>query len=154
MAASIYLLIARPWVQKFNTLPQFYFQPGLETAADFLIRNLWNLFNTFSPLLIGSPPAAAALVLGFVALVFLASVLDSPREVSSSDRALPAAILTALLAIVLLPVSLWLVTDAVATLPATSFWTSSRAITGDVYGHTSDDAARAAVDGLAGRLGI
>ena len=27
-------------------------------------------------------------------------------------------------------------------------------ITGDVYGHTSDDTARAAVDGLAGRLGL
>ena len=31
---------------------------------------------------------------------------------------------------------------------------SSIAITGDVYGHTSDDRARAAVDGLAGRLGL
>src|ERR1700716_2304635 len=30
----------------------------------------------------------------------------------------------------------------------------SIAITGDVYGHTSDDTARAAVDGLAGRLGL
>jgi integrase len=29
---------------------------------------------------------------------------------------------------------------------------SSIAITGDVYGHTSDDTARAAVDGLAARL--
>ncbi|MDT5309009.1 MAG: hypothetical protein QOJ56_3763 [Mycobacterium sp.] len=31
---------------------------------------------------------------------------------------------------------------------------SSIAITGDVYGHTSDDTARAAVDLLAGALGI
>jgi hypothetical protein len=31
---------------------------------------------------------------------------------------------------------------------------SSIAITGDVYGHTSDDTARAAVDGLAARLGM
>ena len=31
---------------------------------------------------------------------------------------------------------------------------SSVAITGDVYGHTSDDTARAAVDGRAGRLGL
>ncbi len=31
---------------------------------------------------------------------------------------------------------------------------SSIAITGDVYGHTSDDTARAAVDGLAGPLGL
>jgi integrase len=31
---------------------------------------------------------------------------------------------------------------------------SSIAITGDVYGHTSDDTARAAIDALAGRLGL
>jgi integrase len=31
---------------------------------------------------------------------------------------------------------------------------SSISITGDVYGHTSDDTARAAVDGLAGRRGL
>jgi integrase len=31
---------------------------------------------------------------------------------------------------------------------------SSVSITGDVYGHTSDDTARAAVDGLAKRLGL
>jgi integrase len=31
---------------------------------------------------------------------------------------------------------------------------SSIAITGDVYGHISDDTARAAVTGLAGRLGL
>jgi integrase len=31
---------------------------------------------------------------------------------------------------------------------------SSIAITGDVYGHTSDDTARAAVDGRAGELGL
>jgi integrase len=31
---------------------------------------------------------------------------------------------------------------------------SSISITGDTYGHTSDDTARAAVDGLAGRLGL
>ncbi|HSS23671.1 MAG TPA: hypothetical protein VLL82_04535 [Mycobacterium sp.] len=31
---------------------------------------------------------------------------------------------------------------------------SSIAITGDVYGHTSDDTARAAAEGLAGRLGL
>ena len=31
---------------------------------------------------------------------------------------------------------------------------SSIAITGDIYGHTSDDTARAAVEGLAGQLGL
>jgi len=31
---------------------------------------------------------------------------------------------------------------------------SSIAVTGDIYGHTSDDAARAAVDGMIGTLGL
>jgi integrase len=31
---------------------------------------------------------------------------------------------------------------------------SSIAITGDVFGHTSDDAARAAIAGLSGALGL
>ncbi|WP_276205457.1 tyrosine-type recombinase/integrase [Mycobacterium marseillense] len=31
---------------------------------------------------------------------------------------------------------------------------SSIAVTGDVYGHTSDNAARAAIDGLGGLLGL
>jgi integrase len=31
---------------------------------------------------------------------------------------------------------------------------SSISVTGDVYGHTGDDAARAAVDGLSTALGI
>lgn len=31
---------------------------------------------------------------------------------------------------------------------------SSISVTGDVYGHTSDGAARSAVDGRAGRLGL
>jgi integrase len=31
---------------------------------------------------------------------------------------------------------------------------SSIAITGDIYGHTSDDTARAAVEGLADQLGL
>jgi integrase len=31
---------------------------------------------------------------------------------------------------------------------------SSIAVTGDIYGHTSDDTARAAVDGLIGTLGL
>ena len=31
---------------------------------------------------------------------------------------------------------------------------SSIAVTGDIYGHTSDDTARAAVDGLIGALGL
>ena len=31
---------------------------------------------------------------------------------------------------------------------------SSIAVTGDIYGHTSDDTARAAVDGLIGTVGL
>jgi integrase len=31
---------------------------------------------------------------------------------------------------------------------------SSISVTGDVYGHTSDDTARAAIEGRSGRLGL
>jgi integrase len=31
---------------------------------------------------------------------------------------------------------------------------SSIAITGDIYGHSSDETARAAIDGLSGTLGL
>lgn len=95
----IYLLLARPWVQRFDTLPEFYFQPGRETVGGFLIRNLWNLFNIFSPFTLWSPRRAAALVLGFAVLVFLAAVRDHTGEVAGADRAMPAAILIALLGI-------------------------------------------------------
>jgi integrase len=44
----------------------------------------------------------------------------------------------------------WIVIKAVADL----LGHSSISITGDVYGHTSDDTARAAVDHLAGWLGL
>jgi hypothetical protein len=52
------------------------------------------------------------------------------------------------------------------TLPLTGFGTANRlqtlardrhssiSITGDIYGHTSDDTARAAVDGWSGVLGL
>lgn len=99
VGASIYVLIAKPWVRKFNTLPQFYFRPGQESVADFLTRNLSNLFNMFSPFTLGSPRRAAVLVLGFAVLVFLLAVRDRPREAAEADRAMPAAILIALLVI-------------------------------------------------------
>lgn len=44
--------------------------------------------------------------------------------------------------------------SAMSTTTARRIGHSSIAITGDVYGHTSDDTARAAVDALAGRLGL
>jgi hypothetical protein len=95
----IYVLVARRWVQKFNTFPDFYYRPGQETVAAFLIRNLWNLVNIFSPFTFWNPRTAACLVLGFVAAVFLVCVRDRVSEASSSDRAMPAAILTSLLGI-------------------------------------------------------
>ena len=45
VGALFYQTIARPWVASLNHLPEFYFRPGLESPAGFLVRNLWNLFN-------------------------------------------------------------------------------------------------------------
>lgn len=94
----LYALIARPWVTKLNHLPEFYFTPGTETPIAFVTRNLWNLFNLFSPAILWSPRRAAALVLGFAALLFLAAVTQRRRETGDEDRAIPAAILAILLA--------------------------------------------------------
>ena len=99
VGTSIYLLLARPWVQKFDTLPEFYFQPGRERAGAFLIRNLRNLFNIFSPFTVRSPGWAAALALGFAAVVFLVAIRDSASEAAGGLRAVPAAVLIALLGI-------------------------------------------------------
>jgi hypothetical protein len=95
----LYELIAKPWVTKLNHLPEFYFTASSETAAAFLTRNLWNIFNLFSPVVLWSPRRAAALVLGFVAVAFLAAVTERRREPGGEDRAMPAAILAILLAI-------------------------------------------------------
>ncbi len=99
VAAAVYLVLARPWVQKFNTIPQFYFQPDRETAAAFLVRNLWNLFNTFAPVTVWSPRPAAVLLLGFVVVAFALAVSDPRREASADARGLPAGVLVLLLGI-------------------------------------------------------
>ena len=74
VGALLYQTIARPWVASLNHLPEFYFRPGLESPAGFLVRNLWNLFNFFSPALLWSPRRAAALVLLFVGAALLVPV--------------------------------------------------------------------------------
>ncbi len=95
----LYELVAKPWVTKLNHLPEFYFTASSETAAAFLTRNLWNIFNLFSPVVLWSPRRAAALVLGFVAVVFFAAVTERRREPGGEDRAMPSAILAILLAL-------------------------------------------------------
>ena len=49
---------------------------------------------------------------------------------------------------------LWLETGVHIRAVADLLGHSSVSITGDIYGHTSDESARAAITGLAGRLGL
>ena len=49
---------------------------------------------------------------------------------------------------------LWLETGVHIRAVADLLGHSSVSITGDIYGHTSDESARAAINGLAGRLGL
>ena len=97
LGTLLYESIAKPWVTRLNHLPEFYLRPGTETPAAFVTRNLWNLFNLFSPALLWSPRRAAALVLLFAAVVFLAAIVSGGREADDAERALPAAILVILL---------------------------------------------------------
>jgi hypothetical protein len=92
----LYELVAKPWIRPLNHLPEFYFVPGAESAAAFLTRNLWNVFNLFSPVLLWSPRRAAAIVVGFAAGVLFAMTTEKPRD-AQADRAMPAGILAILL---------------------------------------------------------
>jgi hypothetical protein len=99
VAVALYELIAKPWLHRLNHLPEFYFVPGTESAAAFLTRNLWNLFNLFSPAILWSPRRAAALVLGFAVIAFLVAVTQRRRDADGEARAMPGAVLLVLLAI-------------------------------------------------------
>ena len=96
VSVLLYELVAKPWIRPLNHLPEFYFVPGTETAAAFLTRNLWNVFNLFSPVLLWSPRRAAVLVLSFAAGVLLAMTTEKPRN-ARAERAMPAAVLAILL---------------------------------------------------------
>jgi hypothetical protein len=99
VGALLYAVIAKPWIHALNSMPQFYFQPGRETAVAFLTRTLASLFQIFSPVALRSPGAAAVLVFGFAVVVFLAVARDRSVEAAAADRAMPAAIFLALLVI-------------------------------------------------------
>jgi hypothetical protein len=94
LGTLLYESIAKPWVTRLNHLPEFYLRPGMETPVGFLTRNLWNLFNLFSPALLWSPRRAAALVLLFAAVAFVAAIVSEARD---AEGALPAAVLIVLL---------------------------------------------------------
>jgi hypothetical protein len=95
----LYWFLARPWVRSLNHLPDFYLQRGTETVAKFLLRNLSNSFNLFSPVLLSNQRLAAALVFGFVIFVFLAAVGERRVRADGDDRVMPSAVLLILLAI-------------------------------------------------------
>jgi hypothetical protein len=99
VAAALYLSIARFWIRSLNHLPEFYFQAGVEPARAFLIRNLWNLFNLFSPLELWSPRRAAALVTAFALAAFAVAVTQNRVREPGAERAVPGALLCLLLAV-------------------------------------------------------
>ena len=99
VALALYELQAKAWVKALNSLPGLYFEPGRETAAQFLTRNLRETFNLFSPL--GLPQARwaiPALVL-FLAAVLAPVVSERRRGEGGPARLFPAAILLVLLAL-------------------------------------------------------
>jgi hypothetical protein len=95
----LFWFLARPWVRSLNHLPEFYFQPGGETAASFLVRNLANTFNLFSPFTVARHWTAILLLGVFALVVFATSVTGNSPEESLGARAMPSAILLLLLAI-------------------------------------------------------
>src|SRR5262249_17306768 len=96
---ALYELQAKVWVRALNSLPGFYFEPAKETAATFLVRNLRETFDLFSPLEL----PRARLALPALAIVLAAILWPAARQRRRGGRAaarlFPAAILVLLLAL-------------------------------------------------------
>ncbi len=92
---ALYALLAKRWATSLSGLPLFYFRPGTETAADFLVRNAGHLVNLFSPF---PQVRYGAITLGaFLVFVVAVPVAGRRSEKGAPDRLFPALVLAALL---------------------------------------------------------
>ncbi len=94
---ALYELQAKVWVRALNSLPGFYFEPGKETAAGFLARNLRETFNLFSPLALPRARFAIPALAIFVAAVLWPVARERRSGGSAPVRLFSAAILLILL---------------------------------------------------------
>jgi len=96
---ALYELQAKVWVRALNSLPGFYFEPGRETAAGFLARNLRETFDLFSPVSLSHARTAVPALVLFLAAAIGPVVSERRRGDASPGRLFPAAILVLLLAL-------------------------------------------------------
>jgi hypothetical protein len=96
---ALYELQAKVWVRALSSLPGFYFEPGKETAAEFLARNLRETFNLFSPVALPRARLAIPALAIFVAAALWLVARERRRGGTSPARLFPAAILVILLAL-------------------------------------------------------
>ena len=100
VAAALFHFLARAWVHRLSHVAEFYFAVGRETIPAYLARALAGTFVLFSPVAVGSPPAAAAALLAFLAAVVAIAVrADRRRGDSGAPAATPAVLLVLLVGI-------------------------------------------------------
>jgi len=99
LGLALYELQAKVWVRALNSLPGFYFDPGRETAAGFLARNLRETFNLFSPLALPRARLAIPALAIFVAAVLWPAARERRGGGSAPVRIFPAVLLVLLLAL-------------------------------------------------------
>jgi len=100
IAAALFHFLARAWVHRLSHVADFYFAPGRETIPAYLGRALAGTFVLFSPVSAGSPRAAAAALLAFLAAVVAIAVrADRTRAGSGAPAATPAVLLVLLVVI-------------------------------------------------------
>jgi len=97
VGALLYELIAKPWIRQLNHLPEFYYVPGRETAAAFLLRTLGSLFRLFSPVAITQSAWAAALLLVLTVLTLAAMASEPTRDDAAAERSVPSVVFAILL---------------------------------------------------------
>ena len=96
---ALYEFQAKTYVQPLGELPGFYFERGRETVASFLVRNLRNLVNWFSPIALPRARIAVPLVLLFTIIVVGAVARGRRGDERAGRRLLPAAFFVVLLAV-------------------------------------------------------
>jgi hypothetical protein len=97
LALRIWLLPG--WTGPLSHLPRFYFDPGTEPVRVFVVRNLKNTVNLFSPVPFEHARIAVPLLAAFLAAVWWAPLGNPCRRVDEPRPLVPAAMLAVLLLI-------------------------------------------------------
>ena len=99
VAVALRIWLLPGWTGPLNHLPPFYFHLGTEPVRVFVVRNLKNTVNLFSPIPFEHARVAVPLLAAFLAAVWWAPLRNPRRRVDEPRPLVPAAMLAVLLLI-------------------------------------------------------